>query len=322
MINSKFITRFVLLSVYLLISCSREDSPPTVTTTFHYGLDSIEFVYEPLNHKEIKVYYYIPESGSMKNMPILFAFHGADRNGIYQIDTWKSIADERKIMVFAPQFSQPLSESDRKRFNSNEYQLGGVTTSGSYYSPVQEDKWTFSVIEELFDHIKEATGSSQATYDMWGHSAGGQWTHRYVLFKPNARLRMAVVSNSGVFTVPDVLGISDGSAIYSFPYSLKGTTMIDSDVRRYFTKNMVIHTGMADLATTTQQDPYLSVTAGSKAQGANRNQRSLFFYNYCRQIAEDKGWEFNWSLVEVPNVGHSSRRMVQTYNVGAADILY
>jgi len=69
-------------------------------------------------------------------------------------------------------------------------------------------------------------------------------------------------------------------------------------------------------------DASLSMTPGAVAQGASRYERAHFFYNFAKEAAEKAGLPFNWRIVEVPEVGHSSRRMVQMPVVGAADLLY
>ena len=38
---------------------------------------------------------------------------------------------------------------------------------------------------------------------MFGHSAGGQFVHRFVQFKPNSRVNYAISANAGWYTVPD-----------------------------------------------------------------------------------------------------------------------
>src|SRR5271155_4121645 len=40
------------------------------------------------------------------------------------------------------------------------------------------------------------------TYYLYGHSAGGQFAHRLVLFMPNARYQRVVAANPGYYTMP------------------------------------------------------------------------------------------------------------------------
>jgi len=47
----------------------------------------------------------------------------------------------------------------------------------------------------------------------------------------------------------------------------------------------------------------------AERQGMNRLERGRNAYYTAQDIARERGWAFNWKLVEVPGVGHSARRM-------------
>jgi len=49
------------------------------------------------------------------------------------------------------------------------------------------------------------------------------------------------------------------------------------------------------------------------AQGANRLERGRNAFDMGKSAAEKNSWAFNWTMIEVPNVGHSSTRM---FNAG------
>ena len=53
-------------------------------------------------------------------------------------------------------------------------------------------------------------------------------------------------------------------------------------------------------------------------QGANRYERGTQIFQAARELAKNKGWDFNWRLVEAPGVGHSARRMYANPQVDAA----
>ncbi|MFA5713919.1 MAG: hypothetical protein WC960_07095 [Bacteroidales bacterium] len=323
----RFITvAFHLLIALSLLGCSKNSVPPIVDPNppidewppqpefFNRGEGIMEYtLYEPLSHKPVTLYYYIPAGVDTRTATILIALHGADRNGPYQITTWKGIAAQKGVMVFAPQFSSEF-------YNSSEYQLGGVSSSGSSYVAKPKAQWSYSLIEDLFDFIKEKTGSRNETYDMWGHSAGGQFTHRFLLWMPEARVRKAVASNAGYYTVPDPDGISnEQGTVFSFPYSSRGTPISDNTIRTYFGRDMTVHLGTSDISTT---DPQLPTGAGAMAQGPYRYARGHFFFEHSKGVAMAKGYSFNWKVVDVVGVGHSSRSMVQNSLTGAAKLMY
>lgn len=315
----QFSTKVFFLTLLAFYGCTKSESITNIpiVKVLNKGLDSLVYdMYAPLADKPVTLYYYIPEDGNMTTMPILFALHGADRAGMYQISTWKGIADEKKIMVFAPQFSSSY-------YNTKEYQQGGVSKFANSFLGVSEEKWTYSIIEAMFDFIKEKTGSHNNFYDMWGHSAGAQFTHRFLLWMPNARVRNAVASNAGTYTVPDPSGYSDDNgAIYSYPYSMKDTPLGERQLISLFARHFTVHLGTKDIATTSMQDSSLPVSDGDRAQGACRYDRGHFYFNRAKAVAEQYGYEFNWTVVDVENVSHNSRGMVRAVNTGAAQLLY
>jgi len=320
------------------LSCTKDPDTPVgpkdPVVKLKYGLDSITFKsYSPLSSKPFRVYTYIPddENFNIRTMPILFCLHGADRDGLYQINNWKATADDKGVILISPKFTKEV-------YPSLDYQLGGISWSSTDYVPKMTELWTYNLIEALFDYVKESTGNTSAKYYMHGHSAGGQWTHRFLLNMKNHRCAKAVESNAGYYTVPDPGGISNGTRTFSYPYSIKGMFYDEADVKypldqydymtidqlkKYFAFDLTVHLGTADTATTTEQDPNLPVSDGAKAQGKCRFDRGHFFYDRAKRVADSLGTPFNWKLVEVPGVGHSSYKMVNGPGVtGAAYILF
>lgn len=326
-INSIAIGVLQLLLLVVIVSCTPEDKPPIINgggstepstppgvEYFNRGEGSMEYtLYEPLKTKPITLYYYIPAGIDITKATILFAMHGANRNGQYQITSWKSIAAQKGLMVFAPEFSSEY-------YSSTEYQLGGVSSSGTTFGAKPKSQWSYSLIENLFDFIKEKTGNQNPTYDLWGHSAGGQFTHRMLLWMPEARVRKAVASNAGYYTVPDPNGITnENGTVFSFPYSSRATTISSDGLTIYFKRDLTIHLGTADVSTT---DPQLPTGAGAAAQGPYRYARGHFFFEHSKGVAASRGDEFNWKVVDVEGVAHSSRQMVQNSLTGAAKLMY
>src|SRR5215204_866338 len=46
---------------------------------------------------------------------------------------------------------------------------------------LSESVWAFAAIEDIFDRVRQELQLNAATYDILGHSAGGQLVHRLVL---------------------------------------------------------------------------------------------------------------------------------------------
>lgn len=244
--------------------------------------------YRPLSNKPIKVYYYIPPSGNMANMGILFVFPGTNRNADDYLIPWISIADNKKIMVFSLEF--PSST-----YTVSQYIEGGMF-SGTTLLP--ESSWTFSMIEPLFDYVKQQTGNTRGGYDIFGHSAGAQFVHRYMTFVPSNRVNKAIAANAGWYTVLDF--------DIDYPYGLKNSPATQAGLVKFFAKDFYLELGTAD---TDPNDPNLNTTPGAMAQGANRYARGLNYWDVAERAKGNH--TFNWELKPVEGVGHEYREMIK-----------
>ena len=65
-------------------------------------------------------------------------------------------------------------------------------------------------------------------YHVFGHSAGGQFAHRFLMFKPNSRLDKMVASGSGWYTVPNL--------DFNFPYGFKKSPLESLFLNNLFEK--------------------------------------------------------------------------------------
>lgn len=283
------VRRLVVLEllVVLVMGCSGdsndESSNPQLPNGFTVGHGFFEYSdYAPFDDKVLKVHYYIPENTNT-NTPILFVFHGAGRNASDYRDALISKSNEYNFIVMAPEFSVldfPGGDS---------YNLGNVFIDGdspSISSLNLEEEWTFSVIEPLFDYIKTALANLNTTYYIIGHSAGGQFAHRFVMFKPNARVETIVTSASGWYTVTD-LNIR-------FPYGFDDSPLNNSSFSSLFQKQLIVQVGELD------NDPNalgLRHNQFADAQGLNRWERAQYFFNTASQLANNNNLSFNWTLI-------------------------
>ncbi len=270
--------------------------------------------YAPLYHKPIKVYTFIP-SDPVTSCPVLFAMHGSGRNAISMISNWKTIATNKRVVVIAPCF-------DSDQYANSYYQLGNVSWSTSVWDPKPHELCTYNVLESLFDYFTSELGMTATKYDLWGHSAGGQFSHRMMLHMPEARVDRVVCSNAGYYTVPDPGGISDGTETYDFPYSVLGMEISREQLAAYFARDLTVHLGTADTASTVEQDSQLPSSPGAYAQGKCRYERGKFFFARAKAVADSLGLPFNWKKVEVAGVAHSSQKMSQNTTNGAGVLLY
>jgi poly(3-hydroxybutyrate) depolymerase len=296
-------TFFILVSLVFSCTSSPTAGVKTDKETFKRGEGTIEFTgHAPLSDKPITLHYYLPSRGNIKNTRVLFSMHGADRDGAVQVLIWKEFAEAYGFVVLAPEYSKAL-------YDENAYQFGGVSTSAREFEPAPEERWTYQTIEAIFDYFKKETGNTRETYDMYGHSAGGQFVHRFLLAMPNARVGKAIAANAGSWTFPDTSGIVDDSGNrHGWPYSVQGTPFATGEsLRRFLAKNLIVHLGTADTATSGANVP---TSPAALAQGKHRYERGWNFFQASREIATRMQCPFNWKIVEVEGIGHAGRSMV------------
>ena len=91
----------ILLFFILLISFvnNAQNLNPNTTASFIYTPKS------PLNNKQINVFYHIP-NGDITTMPIVFSFHGTNKNADDYRFYCLSMAIQNKFMCFTPEFSK------------------------------------------------------------------------------------------------------------------------------------------------------------------------------------------------------------------------
>lgn len=288
---------FIILSIFKPLASNPKKA-------FKRGEGVIEYTqYKPLEDKPISLFYYIPTRGNIKKMRILFSMHGAERSGSLQRNTWRNLAEEYGFIVLAPQYS-------REYYKENDYQFGGVSEKPDEFILRPREVWTYQSIEAIFDYFKECTGNTSKVYDMFGHSAGGQFVHRYLLATPEARVGRAVAANAGNYSYPDENGIRySEDDIAGWPWSIYETPMVSEEyLVPFFKRDLIILIGDQDIS------PQLTEkninTHPVRGQGLTRLDRAWKFFELSRGIALQKGYEYNHRILEVPGAGHSSAQMV------------
>ena len=293
---------FILLGLIFLFDC-RKDNQDSTTIENNLNLENTgDFIfdsYPTTNSKPVAVFFHIPNGIDKSYAPILFVLPGMNRNAEEYRNSWIALANQFQFMVFSLEFSNQFFP------NSNAYQEGFVFNENGILN--DESVWTFSFIEPIFDKIKEALNHQNDTYDIFGHSGGAQFVHRFIIFKPLSRVDRAISANSGWYTLPNEL--------IAFPYGLLTTPISDNDLENSFNSNLIIHIGEND---NNPNDPSLRKTPEANEQGLNRFERALYFYNKSDSICASKNYNYSWSIGQVDNVGHDHQLMANY----AAEYLY
>lgn len=239
---------------------------------------------------DLPVLAYVPYSVEPSAAPILIMMHGARRRPGRYLDEWKDLAKKHRFIVVAPHFTREAYPGSRS------YNLGNRETADG--APQDEAVWSFSAIEPLFDAVTARLGSAQTRYHLYGHSAGSQFVHRFLYFKPDARVKRYYAANAGWYTAPDFTE--------AYPYGLQGSGIDEQAMRGVFGKDVVVLLGDADTDTTADS---LRTTPEAMRQGPHRYARGLYFFRYARAQAEALDAPFNWRIGIVEGVAHSNAGM-------------
>lgn len=249
----------------------------------------------PLAGQPIRVWYQAPADPS--SAQILMVMTGAHRDGEAYREDWLPLLENRNTLLLVLEFSKDEYPG------VSSYNQGNILDEHGTINP--QEAWTFNMVEALFKAVVQDTKSDAVDYALFGHSAGGQFVHRFMEFSPDSHVRVAVAGNAGWYTMPD--------QDIEFPYGLKNSPLSSKEMREAFARPLVIMLGADDVD---PKDALLQRDRNTDAQGDNRLTRGLNFYQAARDAAGDSG-KFNWSLVVVPGVAHDHRRMA----AAAAELL-
>jgi hypothetical protein len=249
------------------------------------------------------------------NTPVWFALHGEDRNAADYRNYLAASAAASEALIIAPEFAESQWPGSRS------YNLGNVSISETNLTPRPEADWSFSKIEPLFDYVREvlAPEIEATSYSLYGHSAGAQFLHRFLLWKPEARVRVAVAANAGWYTLPTVPSLAPGAGEaypYAWPYTLASapdydpsTAPVDAfpaaSIDTALGKRLVVLLGQQDTLVTSS----LRTTPEANAQGPHRLARGQFYYQTAAAEAALRETPFAWGLEIVPGIGHSGQLM-------------
>jgi poly(3-hydroxybutyrate) depolymerase len=237
----------------------------------------------------VEVRYYVPP-GAASNSPVVFVMHGMKRNGETYLDEWMPYADQCHFVLVVPEFSELEFPGSRG------YQDGNLFTAQG--QPNGRDKWTYTMIEPIFDEVRHRSGNTSEQYSIYGHSAGAQFVNRFIAFVPQARVIRAVSANAGSYLMPD--------AGQAFPFGFGHSGLGGDDLRAFLGKPLVVLLGTAD------NDPNhseLSHAPGAEAQGPHRLARGNFFFTSGQKEAAALDTPFGWTLSLAPDVAHSDKGM-------------
>ena len=255
------------------------------TNLFAAKLD--KFTFTSWNKPDLDVFYHLPKIID-NDTKVLFVVHGNTRNADDYLNSWIRLTKDKNIAIFAPHFKRSSFIS----FNT----LQMSTSNGKIRT--NTDLYLHNSIDTLFKYIKAKFKLNDKLYDIYGHSAGAQFVHRYLLMSDNPSVNKAVAANAGWYTF---LNGAD------FPYGVKNPpiSLTDSNVKKFLSTNLYILIGTNDI----DVDSSINKSKGAQKQGINRLQRAKNFFTYTESIVEQNNLEFKWKYKAVPGAPHSNKVM-------------
>ncbi|WP_110954500.1 alpha/beta hydrolase [Anaerosinus massiliensis] len=239
-----------------------------------------------VNKDDLQVFYYRP-AGWTPDKPIVIVQHGLQRNAEEYRDGWKTYADQYNLLVVCPQYSEAKYPGVRY------YNTGNVSDTDHDKGNLQpKNQWVFPVINHVIAEARIRSGATGNNVAVFGHSAGAQLVHRYVLFGGQTQAKRIISANAGWYSMPDTT--------VDFPYGIKNMSMNKEELAQAFAKPVTILLGEQDI----KRSKVLRKTPEADAQGANRFERGSQFFEEAKAKAAELGVPFHWQLIRVPGVGH------------------
>jgi poly(3-hydroxybutyrate) depolymerase len=279
----------IIAAALQLIAPDESAAAAQATSSSAHPALKAQFIFSGWEGPALTVYYQLPETVAI-DTPVVFIMHGVNRDADRYRDEWAELARAHGFIAIVAQFG-------RADFpGSLGYNTGYFTEEDG--TPRPRAVWSFAAIEPLFDEVRKRFGTQTAHYSMYGHSAGAQFVHRFVLFMPEARLGKAVAANAGWYTMPD--------ASVDFPYGIGGTPVDAATLQCALGKPLFVLLGTAD---TDRADADLRKTPEADAQGSHRYDRGQAFFARGQAAAAASGVPFGWTRKDVPGIGHSNAGM-------------
>lgn len=270
-------------------------APSCPSSDFHMGSGNVCF--KSQRGTNIPIFYHIPKSFSA-GTKVLLVLPGAGRNAWRYRDTWIQASEKYNVMILSPHYSEkqyPEFWSYNLANMISDVTINPSRTAIDSYKIVQNDKqWIFSDFDRIFDLAVNKLNLTAKSYDMFGHSAGGQILHRYAIFANHSKANRILSSNSGWYTVT-----TDAAP---FPYGLNGLTHDATQLSKSLKKKLVLFLG--DLDDDNETRGHLVRNPELDVQGTNRVDRGKYFYQQAKQYAKKSDLQYGWKLHIVEGIGH------------------
>jgi pimeloyl-ACP methyl ester carboxylesterase len=238
------------------------------------------------NKPDVEIFYITPEKIN-KDTKVIFVIHGNSRNAEDYLSAWIPHVINKNVIVAAPQFRK----IDFRYF----FLLEMAESSGKINS--NNNEYINNSISLFFNYLKSKFSLSTETYRMFGHSAGAQFTHRYMLLSMDNRISNTVIANAGWYTF-----ITDDE----FPYGIKNSpiNISNEQIKWFMSKKANLLIGSDDIG-------FKSVNSskGAKLQGLTRVDRATNYFDSLIMNAESRGYALRWNYRVLDRVDHDFKKV-------------
>jgi len=294
------IYRIAIVLVIFLTSCGgngpvpSERSPEITSTVIPYG--QVVTIEKPEGSHHL----YIPTTPAI-SPDIVVLVHGTpgkDETALevarYYLGNWIEVAEEKGIILIAPAFDQ-LNFSSK----DGEQALGGYR--GLFGRQIGADEFVL----QLVDTYQTQFGATDPRFYLYGHSAGGQYTARFVVTHPH-RIKGAVITAPATYPQPNPdiawpYGLDELHTRLQW-HSPDAKTPVDvvPDLDNWLTATtlpVTVIVGMNDL----EWQPDRTGQKGNSRVSIARN-----WVKDMNNFAAEHNVDGNIKLSLIPNLGHSS----------------
>ena len=230
-------------------------------------------------------------------------------------------------VIVAPQFvidedieEFDLQDSATLYWSSVGWRKGNTSNKSPFNRPFTIS--SFAVVDQMMMQIMVQFPNAKIT--VAGHSAGGQFVHRYaagglpadkyIVANPSSYLYFTDerAALSGEFSIPDasthVFGASDCPDYDDFMYGLKALNTYMKSVGKsalldnFKSRNTIVYLGTDD----TRRNSPFDDTCMADLQGSNRYERGLTFYSHAKHALDKE-----MPVKIAPGVAHNAQDMFQ-----------
>jgi pimeloyl-ACP methyl ester carboxylesterase len=252
-----------------------------------------------------KFYAYVPTTAP-ENPEILVLVHGtppedqsAEENAEYYAASWIDFAEEHSVILIAPAFNQQDFSS-----RLGDHAMSGYR--GLFGREIGADEWVLRLVAAH----QQAYGTPEEKFLLYGHSAGGQFTARFLVTHPES-IKRAVITSAATYPQPTTqvnwpFGMGELHTDIAWDPDTNQPVDIVPDEEMWLAATQIPLTVIVGLNDTAQLPARL--IPGQK--GTNRYTIARNWVQDMAAFAEANGLESRFELELIPGIGHSMSGLI------------